>query len=134
MRLRRWLVFLGVTGAVGVASGLTGWYLYPRIEKIIVSRICEFTVMKVVAAPNAMHGLLIFDRDCGATSPFGAQVGLLKDAKRVSDDIEPFFVVKGRHNLNVRWTVDGKIEIDVPPGQFVYRQDTTVDSIPVSYR
>ena len=96
---------------------------------------CETTIDREVKSPYGGRTAVVFQIDCGATTPFNTQVSILPEhAGAFSAKLYPaFFVVRGRHDLGVEWLSGDLIKIAVPPQATVYRKIGASDGVSVIY-
>jgi hypothetical protein len=96
---------------------------------------CETEVVKTLPSPNGDRNLIVFHRDCGATTDFNTQISLLPSGQRFSFDKFPaFFSVGGSYDLKVNWLSNDEIQITVPKAERVYRRDRSPRGAVVVYR
>jgi hypothetical protein len=96
--------------------------------------VCETTVWRELQAPSANKVAIVFSKDCGATTPLNTQVATVPvDSIQLRDDMEPFVVVHGRHDLEVIWLDDRTIRVMLPLGETIYRQDKVMNEVSIRY-
>ena len=64
---------------------------------------CETTIDREVKSPYGDRAAVVFQIDCGATTPFNTQVSIVhRDADAFSAKrYPPVFVLRGRHDLSI---------------------------------
>ena len=97
---------------------------------------CETTIDREVKSPYGDRAAVVFQIDCGATTPFNTQISIVPEpAGAFSAKRYPaFFVVRGRHDLGIEWLAGDLIKIVVPPHATVYRKIDASDGIKVIYQ
>jgi hypothetical protein len=96
--------------------------------------VCETTVWRELQAPSANKVAIVFSKDCGATTPLNTQVAIAAaDGIHLRDDLEPFAVVHGRHDLELTWLDDRTIQVVLPLGETIYRQDKVMNEVSIRY-
>jgi hypothetical protein len=103
--------------------------------RALLADFCSVTPRRVLPSPKAEVNLVIFEVDCGATTPFNTQASIVPSGAIFSrETYPPFFVVKDRHELVAAWLEDRQVEIVVPHDEQVYRQDSMASGIAVVYK
>ena len=118
-------VVCAVAGAM--AAGL--WWLWQDAPE------CVTRIGSVFPAPDGGRQAVVFGRECDATVPLNTQVSVLGPGQVFSPEgTPPVLVVDGEHALTVLWQPDGGVEITLPDGVRLYRQEAEAAGIPVRYR
>lgn len=120
--------FLLLTAVPALIVGATLWYLSGLLPS------CTVNEQARLASPNAQFDLVVFSRDCGTTTGANTQGALIPLSEAIPDDAASFVSVGAAADLAPRWDGFGNIELTLPAGAEVYRQDTTVAGISVIYR
>jgi hypothetical protein len=128
---RAWL--FAAVGAVLIVVGIAAYEIFGAYHEIVAG-LCGTIIRHVIPAPNATASAVVFERDCGATTNFSTQISIVPTGAVFSAEKHPaFFVVGGRHDLVPRWNGGTEIEIAVPQGEKVYRKESHVNGIEVTY-
>lgn len=122
--LRLFALFTTVP-AVLVGAGL--WYLSSLAPG------CSTVISDRLPAPDAQFDLVVFSRSCGETTP-NTQAALIPAGEDLPDDAASFASIGVAADLAPRWDGFGNIELTLPEGARIYRQDDTVAGIAVIYR
>lgn len=102
--------------------------------RIMTFDICDTRIDRKIPGPGNGLDLVIFHRDCGATVDFNTQASLVPNGRGFSFDRYPaFFSIAGQHTLDVRWLSPKKIQLLIPSGDKIYRQDRKIGSVFVIY-
>ena len=96
---------------------------------------CETQVEREIKSPDARTSAIVFQIDCGATTPFNTQVSIVpSSADRFSADrYPPVLVLRDKHDLEIEWITEDAIEIKVPVGVRVYKKVGEADGVRVIY-
>lgn len=119
-------VLLILTMGPAVLIGATLWVVSDLVPACTVTETARLT------SPDQQFDIVTFSRDCGDTPP-NIQAALIPQAEEVPFDAASFVSVAASANLAPRWTEAGQIEITLPEGAEVLRQDEIVAGIPVNY-
>lgn len=122
----RLFLLLTAVPAVLVGGGL--WYLAGLLPS------CGATEQARLIAPDERFDLVVFSRSCGADTGPNTQAVLLPAGDAIPDDASSFLSIGAEADLAPRWDGFGNIELTIPPGAKIYRQDDTVAGIAVIYR
>ncbi|UXN75427.1 hypothetical protein N8D56_11995 [Devosia sp. A8/3-2] len=95
---------------------------------------CETSQHARLPSPDAAFDLVIFSRDCGATTGFNTQAALIPNGDTLPDDAASFLSIGVTADLALRWAGPASIELTIPPGAQIYRRDESVAGITVIYR
>lgn len=137
MSKRRLLLLKAAVSSVAALAAvlIATVYAVDRLGRTLLPDACDVAGHRIVPAPNAQTALVTFEVTCDATTPFSTQVSLVpRDASFSREKFPPFFSIRGQHNLVVGWTKEGEIEIVVPTGEQVYRQEPKVSGIAITYK
>ena len=122
--LRLFALFTTVP-ALLVGAGL--WYLSGLAPG------CTTAIGDRLTAPDGQFDLVVFSRSCGETGP-NTQAALIPVGDDLPEDATSFASIGVAADLEPRWDGFGNIELALPQGAEIYRQDETVAGIAVIYR
>lgn len=122
---RLFVLFTTVPAAL-VGGGL--WYLSTMAPT------CSTTISDRLTAPDAQFDLVVFSRSCGDTTGPNTQAALIPAGDELPEDATSFASVGAAVDLEPRWDGYGNIELMLPQGAKIYRQDDAVAGISVIYR
>lgn len=77
---------------------------------------CENVVLKEIISPNGKQVAVLFERSCGATTPF-VQVVMIRESGSAfkADDPESFiFTMRGKHEIGIQWEAADHLIIKRP--------------------
>ncbi|WP_240230090.1 hypothetical protein [Devosia lacusdianchii] len=123
--LRIFVLFTAIP-ALLIGGGL--WYLSSLLPSCATAQHARIT------SPDNQFDLVVFSRDCGATTGFNTQAALIPSGEDLPYDAASFLSIGVAADLEPRWDGFGNIEVTVPPGAQIYRQDESVAGVSVIYR
>jgi hypothetical protein len=121
----RLFALLTTAPAILVGGGL--WYLSGLAPG------CTTAISDRLTAPDAQFDLVVFSRSCGETSP-NTQAAVIPAGDDLPEDATSFASIGVAADLDPRWDGFGSIELTLPVGARIYRQDDSVAGIAVIYR
>lgn len=84
-------------------------------------------------SPDNQFDVVIFSRDCGNTTA-NIQAALVPTGEDMPYDATSFLSLGADADLAPRWDAGGNLELTVPEGVEIYRQDDAVAGVTVIYR
>ncbi len=120
-------ILIALTVGPAIAIGMTLWLVNDMIPE------CVVTEHQRITAPDNQFDLVTFSRACGPTEP-NIQAALVPPGEQVPFDAASFVSVGSEADLQPRWDGYGNIELILPEGAEIYRQDDAVAGIGVIYR
>jgi hypothetical protein len=132
-RSPRPILGLIVAGVVVVCVGIGSfrWVLLNSTSGVW-SDMCGNIVYQEIPSPDGQYKVVVFERDCGATTDFSTQVSILGAAQELSNVSGNIFVMDGHPdstNVQVEWEGDQAVSISYADGYEVkYRQRRFEDS------
>lgn len=121
-------VLLALTLGPAIAIGMTLWFVTDLLPRCVVEE------QRRLPAPDGAFDLVVFSRDCGATTTTNTQAALVPPGEEVPFDAASFVSIAAAADLAPRWDEEGRIEIVLPPDVEIYRQDDGVAGVAVRYR
>jgi len=110
-----------------LAIGMTLWLVNDLIPE------CVVTERQRLASPDNEFDLVVFSRACGATEP-NSQAALVPPGEEIAFDAASFASIGTDADLQPRWDGYGNVELTLPEGAEIYRQDESVAGVSVIYR
>ena len=95
---------------------------------------CSILEQARLTAPDQRFDLVVFSRTCGPETGPNTQAALLPVGDAVPEDAASFVSIGADADLAPRWDGFGNIELTIPAGAQIYRQDDTVAGLAVIYR
>jgi hypothetical protein len=94
---------------------------------------CVNDVREEMVSPDGKKKIVVFMRNCGATTGLNTQASVLeKEEKLPADSGNAFVIDKG--DAKVSWTKDGGILVVVDGSARVFKKEPSVRGIPIEYR
>jgi hypothetical protein len=122
----RTFLLLTAFPAMLIGGGL--WYLSGLLPSCTINEQARLT------SPDSQFDLLIFSRDCGSSTGPNTQAALVPAGDVMPEDAASFASVGAAADLAPRWDGFGNIELTLPAGAEIYRNDEAVAGIAVIYR
>lgn len=133
-------VTLGIA-AVLVAGMLVGGV---AIWGLLARNPCGNEILAEVPAPDHRARAVVFQRSCGATTPFSTQVALLAGARPLPDDGGNVFIADTDHGrapagpgggpvVEVRWVRPGELEVRHDARARVFSADSLVNGVRIRF-
>ncbi len=107
-----------------------------------VSSLCSNTTIFAKYAPDNAYKAIVFERDCGATTAPSVQISLLPADEQLDNDTGNTFIAdsvssaksdKDFFDIRVSWITKGKLNIEVASRARIFKNETQVNGILVSY-
>jgi len=130
--LKRTIQIIGVV--LLIALCVSGYKLYRYYVSFQEAVGCEVTVKRQIPSPHLRRVAVIFEKDCGATTAFNTQVSIVSNANNFSsDDAPPVLAIKGQYDLRIKWLNDDAVQIEIPKGAQIYRQENRINNVTIRY-
>lgn len=99
------LKVIGVTFSVIIlVLFVVGYYTF--------SGMCANTIITSSTSPNKKWKVVVFERNCGATTGFSSQISLLKSNEELSNDAGNIYIAEGYPDgYNLKWESDSLVII-----------------------
>ncbi len=121
-------MFIALTAVPALLLGAAIWVFTETLPS------CDVEILDRQTAPDQSFDLVVFSRDCGPSSSPNTQAALIPVGDELPDDAASFLSIGTRADLRARWDGFGNIELSVPEGAKIYRQDNDVAGVSVIYR
>ena len=97
------------------------------------SSLCGNTIIKEIVSPNRNLKVVMFKRDCGATTGFSTQLSIIDASDNMGNESGNVYIVDGLSNKHdVKWIDDSTISIQVGEGE-IYKKLTTFKKVKIIY-
>ena len=96
---------------------------------------CRNTIVQTSISPNKKYKLVLFQRDCGATTGFSSQISLLDNDKKLDleTDSGNVYIAKGYpDNFKIVWVNNNSVIIKRPKEK-TYKIQKKVNNISFKY-
>lgn len=94
--------------------------------------ICSNTIDSTMVSPNGKRKIVMFDRDCGATTGNSTQISLLSASKNLSN-ISGNIFVSDRGNVKMQWLSDKEILITYPSDLTIFSRIDSFSDVSIRY-
>ncbi|MBL9172799.1 MAG: hypothetical protein JNL10_04630 [Verrucomicrobiales bacterium] len=94
---------------------------------------CVNDVRQVVDSPDGRKKIVVFSRNCGATTGFSTQVSILESMQTLPDQGGNAFIAD-KGTAKVSWKANGDILVLLDPGVRVFKKERTVSGVSIEYR
>lgn len=133
-------IILGLVLA-SIAIIYVGWAVFVGI---LFASMCENSVLKTVISPNKKQKLVVFTRNCGATTDFSTQISILDADDELPNDSGNVFVADCDHGtapsgpgggpaVLVSWTGEDSVKISHDPLTRVFLSESSWEGIQIEY-
>ena len=96
--------------------------------------LCKVPVTSVTPDPSGKHSAVVFEVYCGPIPPLNTHVSLVPNGRTFSRKRDlAFLVLDGSHDLKLQWTAGSTLEIRLPALAKVFKRETQVGHVTVSY-
>jgi hypothetical protein len=129
-------ILIGGTTTVLGSLIIAGWLLIPDP--------CENVLLGEYASPDHARELVVFQRDCGATTGFSTQASLVRTGAGLANEAGNVFVSDTNHGaaqsgpgggpqLDVSWESPSLVRLSYHPATRVFKSLANLDGISIRY-
>lgn len=120
---------------VALSAAIAGGILYVWYALSIFGE-CETDVRRTISSPNGKKSLVVFGRDCGATTGYNTQLSIAPAGGPFAPEKNPaFFIASGLHDVTARWLGDNAVEITGDArGSKIFRSEPNAGDVKVVYK
>ena len=94
---------------------------------------CANTIVSTHASPNNEFKVVIFERNCGATSGFSTQISLLKENESLGNESGNLYISEGYpKGYNAIWLTENSISILGITGKN-YKREIKYNDVTINY-
>ncbi len=115
--LKAFIIIIGICVGLILCCGASIW--------IAFSGLCQSEVFQEVYSPDIKFKVVVFQRDCGATTDFSTQVSILRASDELGNESGNIFRLDEHPdwtNVQVDWISDRSVMISYSDGYNVYLQ------------
>lgn len=110
---------------------LTGFYL---LDNWLTHETCQNTLYEDITSPSSEYKVVVFERDCGATTRISSQVSIIKTGKDLPNSPGNIFISEtDSNNLKVNWLSAHHVEISFPENIRTFKQEEKWKGVKISY-
>jgi hypothetical protein len=106
---------------------------------------CENQIVKSYTSPDNKYEVVLFQRDCGATTGFSTQVSIIETGRELPRKKGNIFIADdgdtpvslgswGGPLLEIKWMTQDKVIIEYPKGSRVFLNENRYKAINIEYR
>jgi hypothetical protein len=101
--------------------------------------LCENDIRTEVASPDGTKRAVIFERSCGATTPFSTHVSVLNRGEALPRSSGNVFVADDAHgaveamNVRVRWVSAKHLLLSYPPAARIFAKNAFSTGVEIEY-
>jgi hypothetical protein len=104
---------------------------------------CGNTVLATQNSPDGQHSAVLFERNCGATTPFATHISVLRKGERLSGGGNTF-TADANHGAAstgawggpwaaIAWLSPSKLVVRYADGSRTFRREDEVEGVHISY-
>ncbi|MEO7097933.1 MAG: hypothetical protein ABI162_01130 [Luteolibacter sp.] len=94
---------------------------------------CSNEVSQDTVSPDGARRIIVFSRNCGATTGFNTQLAVLSKGEALPDDGGNAFIAD-KGGAKFSWKQDGGILVVFDHGTRIFKRETNVRGIQIEYR
>ena len=97
--------------------------------------LCENTIHQEVNSPSKLHRVIVFERNCGATTGFSTQVSVLDANEQLQNSVGNTYIVDGQPefvNLEIRWLTEDHLLVG-NANKKAFKASTQVNSVMITF-
>ncbi|HAB17917.1 MAG TPA: hypothetical protein PLX89_19160 [Verrucomicrobiota bacterium] len=94
---------------------------------------CVNEVSEVLESPDGTKKIVVFSRNCGATTGFNTQASIIETKQKLPDAGGNAFVVD-KGTAKVSWKKDGGVAVVFDRGVRVFKKEPAVSGVAIEYR
>lgn len=114
------------------------------LGQVSACSLCSNEVSKEIPSPNGGFKVVVFQRDCGATTGFSTQISILASTDSPRNSLGNVFTAddnrgaapvdsQGRLRVSIRWASTNRVIIEYPKGSRVFKHEDHWKNIVISY-
>ncbi|MDR1276903.1 MAG: hypothetical protein LBL72_11080 [Candidatus Accumulibacter sp.] len=94
---------------------------------------CENEISQTVASPSGKLKVVMFNRNCGATTGFNTQVSIISATATLPNNAGNTLIIDGTVPLRAQWHLDSALHLAGLGSAKVFKQENSVAGVSVSY-
>ncbi len=125
-------ILMKILGITGISVGVVVLLLV-GVDHYLVSGMCANTVIASSASPGGKWKVVLFERNCGATTGFSSHISLLESDDQLANETGNIYVADGYpEGYSLSWESDVSVKIGGTSGRR-YRGITELSGVRVIY-
>ena len=94
--------------------------------------LCGNKILQTQYSPNQKYKLVVFERNCGATTAFSHQVSILEKDRALKNTTGDIFVID-KNSININWVNDKMIHISYQKDSKVFHKENNFKGIHIKF-
>ena len=94
---------------------------------------CENEPSSEIVSPNGSKKIVLFSRNCGATTGFNLQGSILNRNEELPNEKGTAFIAD-ENTAKIVWQDDNKLVVTFGPGVEVFKRETSCRGVSIEYR
>lgn len=94
---------------------------------------CGNKVKKEIESPDKKHKVVIFIRDCGATTHYSTQLSIIEANEKLENEAGNILVVDYEPKVEVRWKSDNVLIVSYDKTFQKFKEENSFDDIEIIY-
>lgn len=96
---------------------------------------CGNRIIKRIPAPKDPWEVVVFERDCGATTAKSIQISIIGLGRRLPNESGNVFIAEDPANeVRVRWLSNREVEVTHRPGIKLFKSEPQFQHVRITYR
>jgi len=95
--------------------------------------VCENEPTQSIPSPSGTLNAVVFNRGCGATVGFNTQVSIIEAGRELPDDGGNVLIVDDKVEFSLHWTSDRALAISGPLTTQVFKKESEIAGVQISY-
>jgi len=105
-------ILVKVFKIIGILLGIIGLLIF-GLGYYFVSGMCANTVISSSTSPNGKWKVVLFERNCGATTGFSTQISLLESGEKLTNEAGNIYITEGYpKGYTLNWDSDTSVVIN----------------------
>ncbi len=118
-------VFSVITIFIVLIIGVVVTYLFPDL--------CDNEIIKITTSPDNKYKLILFERNCGATTGFSTQISILKIGNNLEIQPGNIYIAKGYpSNYSISWKSNNSVYISGAKSE-AFKKEIKINNIDILY-
>ncbi|WAC21211.1 hypothetical protein OVA24_07420 [Luteolibacter sp. SL250] len=94
---------------------------------------CENEISHDLPSPDGRHRVVVFSRDCGATTGSNTQATILPVGGQLAEEGGNVFSIDGQDSARISWTQDGRLAVVIAGDAAIYKKEDSVAGVGIDY-
>jgi hypothetical protein len=117
---------------IGISFGLILLLLF-GVGYFLFSDMCANTIVNASTSPNGKWKVVLFERNCGATTGFSSQISLIKADAELNNEAGNIYIADGYpKGYTLKWESDTTVKLSGAYSKN-YKKETQLNGVQFSY-